>query len=206
MTEHKNINDAKRAVMAVVPYIEKSEKGSLPYHFAGEQAFLEKCRPALLEHGIDSAPVSMELLRDMEYTTKSGGRMMDVIIRCVFRYTHGDSGTFQDVAVLGEASDSSDKAVPKAITIASKYALRNFLMIEVGLDPDFAIKERAEGSPAWQRAVKRVSSCRNEQDVKSCMAELVNNKNAPFDETERERLRNMCADMATRLKTKGGRR
>ncbi len=134
--DYSNIQEAKLAVMEQVPYIRKTSGGDLPYSYASERAFIVKVRPVLVACGVTVAPVSCQLVENGVMQTSGGKPMAVRCIQSIYRFTHVPSGTFEDVAVVGEGADRLDKALPKAMTCAFKYALRQWLVIETGDDPD----------------------------------------------------------------------
>lgn len=164
-----DIQAAKLAVMREVGYCQKTKAAGLGYSFASESALIEALRPAMVEAGITFAPVAHEILADLTYPSERGGLMRLVRIRSTFRLSHPDSGTHEDIVVLGEAADRGDKALPKAQTMALKYALRQTFVIETGDDPDkypsegeaveaapsFSSQERTKSTPyeRWLRPV-----------------------------------------------------
>lgn len=132
----ENIQQAKLAIMARVEYVKKTKAGDLPFSFASERAFIVKVRPEMQSEGITIAPVKAELLDTQLMATKQGKTMIDRCLGVTYRFTHGPSQTYEDVQVIAEACDTLDKAASKAMTQCLKYALRQWLLIETGDDPD----------------------------------------------------------------------
>lgn len=135
MIEHKNIQEAIRAIYAEVGYVQKQRSAELRYTFAGEAAFIAELRPAMIEHGVTVSVANMSNLTQETYTTARGTVMMRSTIHAIVRFQHV-TGSQIDVEAYGEGSDSGDKSVNKAMTDAYKYALRQTFMIETGDDPD----------------------------------------------------------------------
>lgn len=134
---HKNIHEAKLAVMAAVPYVRKVKSEGLSYTYASERQLIGRIRPAMVENGIDVAPVvTAPLCPPDSYTTSKGGTMQRMRLLITYRFTHAESGTHQEVQVVGEAADTGDKVASKCMTMALKYALTQWLLIERGDDPD----------------------------------------------------------------------
>lgn len=129
--------------MAAVPYVQKRHSQALGYSFAGETELIEKLRPAMIQAGITCRPVAMQLVASGEYTTRKGATMRFVCLLADYEFSHGMQS--ERVQVMGEAADSGDKASPKAMTLAQKYALRQYFLIETGDDPDIVAHHR--GSP-----------------------------------------------------------
>lgn len=150
----KQIITALNAAYKECGYVQKAGKNKEQgYKFAGEADFIEAIRPVLLAHGITVFPSAYELIKSEDYATKSGTRMNRIVAKYTFTFAH-TSGEFISVVAVGEGADSSDKASPKAATIALKYALRQTLLIETGDDPDVVtpeprveIKQRPELTP-----------------------------------------------------------
>ena len=78
----------------------------------------------------------LALPKEPEKPTSSGKSLRICRIISTYRLSH-ISGQYEDIQVLGEGSDSLDKAANKAMTVAYKYALRQAFLIETGDDdPD----------------------------------------------------------------------
>ena len=119
---------AVNAVMSEVGYVKKGGNvkfGTTSYSFAGEKHIIQALRPAMVEHGLMLIPVSAESVR-----SERGCET----VRCTYRLMH-TGGAWLDVQVLGQGADKGDKAIPKALTGALKYALRQTFTIETGDDP-----------------------------------------------------------------------
>lgn len=117
------------------------------FNFRGIDDVLNVVGPALRKHGVTVVPVKAEVERE-DYTTSKGAQMRGAHSSVTFR-VYGPDGSFFDGQVCGEASDSGDKATPKAMSVA----LRTFLLQALCLptdeqDPDAESHERA---PAQQR-------------------------------------------------------
>lgn len=138
-TPPASISEARLRVMDEVQYVLKKKSPGLNYTFASEGELINALRPAMIRHGLEIRPVGYQLLDWHEVETKSGGRMRNVTVAADWSMSFMlKSGEVQEVRIgsLGEASDSGDKAIPKAMTCAFKYALRQAFMIETGDDPD----------------------------------------------------------------------
>jgi len=138
--DHKNIHEALHAIYKEVGYVQKTKSASLNYSFAGESEFIKEVRPSMIEHGVTISVAKMDSIVQETYITKSGTSMVRSVIHGVVRFTHV-SGTWIDTEAYGEASDTGDKSVNKAMTDLYKYALRQTFMIETGDDPDKSAPE-----------------------------------------------------------------
>lgn len=154
----KNIYEALAGVYADVAFVAKERSPRLDYSFASEAAIIAAVRPAFVAHGIVLAVISAEQIGDEVFTTRQGAAMNRVRVRLCVRLTHAPSGTHIDVQALGEGADAGDKALPKALTGAYKYAIRQTLCLETGDDPDLepsAEQERSGASGATLPPVRR---------------------------------------------------
>jgi hypothetical protein len=140
--ESSNIHKAINKVMEEVGYVKKNKSPNLNYTFAGEAALISALRPAMVEQGIYMHVLEVKDIRIGSYNTKSGTAMTNTVVSAMVRFTHAPSGTFVDVAAVGEGSDAGDKSANKAMTGLYKYALRQTFCIETGDDPD---KHQPEG-------------------------------------------------------------
>lgn len=138
MTEqpkHKSVEAAKLAVMRDIAFVAKVPNDDNSYTYASEAGLIDALREPLIRHGLTMTPRRTELLQSFGYRT-SEGPMRHVRIRVTYRLSHPDSGTHEDIQILGEAADRGDKAIAKAQTLAMKYALRQPFLIKTGDDPD----------------------------------------------------------------------
>jgi hypothetical protein len=133
--------------MKEVAYVQKKGKvgdGKFSYTYAGESELIAQIRPAMVEHGIVMYPTTCKHVSTEEYTTSRGSRVSLFLGTRVFAFHHVDSGEIAFVEVFAEASDGGDKRASKAMTLAKKYALREFFLIETGDDPDAVVQSRGE--------------------------------------------------------------
>lgn len=153
------VNDIETAILAVyeqVAYVQKTWNQNLGYSFAGEAAIINNLRPALVKNGITFAVSKTRRRKVYHYLSKNGGPMTNVALEVRVTFTHALSRTKKHVWVWGEGADSGDKATPKALTGALKYALRQTFGLETGDDPDVTPSrdlERASGPS--DRAVRQ---------------------------------------------------
>ena len=161
-SKHSTLREAQLAVMQDVSYIQKKGKvgsGSYGYTYAGEKELINELRPAMLKHGIVMYPDTCEVVQTEDYTTSKGHRMSMFLGKRRFVFEHVESGDQAFVEVFAEASDQGDKRASKAMTLAKKYALREFFLIETGDDPDAEVSPRALASDVFDRAVLALRSC-----------------------------------------------
>ncbi|MHB0977756.1 MAG: ERF family protein [Candidatus Aquicultorales bacterium] len=133
-----------KALLGVASEIEEVEKANANkeqhYNYASEADFIREVRPKLLKAGVLMLPsvVSCEtelVPRVNENGIQIGNReYAHVTIEALF--IHVESGETLSREFVGGGVDPNDKAIPKACTMALKYAIRQSLMIPTGDDPD----------------------------------------------------------------------
>lgn len=112
------------------------------YKFLSIDDILEKVAPLEDEHGIISYPVDHQVTFHYNAAAdKADGRVprenVQALTDYVFRYVAVEDGSFIDVSVPGEGTDSQDKGTRKATTQAQKIA--NILLYRIitgEADPD----------------------------------------------------------------------
>lgn len=141
--EKPTVVEALSAVMGEVQAVGKTGRNTQQnYNFRGVDAVVNAVGPALRTHGVVVVPIEASVLEE-RYTTKSGTAMKGVTATVTFRF-YGPAGDFIDAQVCGESSDSGDKAVPKAHSVAYRTMLLQALCIPTDEpDPDEEAHERA---------------------------------------------------------------
>lgn len=132
------LNAALVEVVKSTPWVEftKPEKGGgISYEYISEEDIVKALRKVLPEHGLTIMPRAMELVNKETYNSRSGGRMVNLLICVTYRLSHV-SGEYIEGQAFGEGSDSGDKAANKAMTGAFKYFLRQVTLVAGGTDPD----------------------------------------------------------------------
>lgn len=162
---------AKLKIMERAPYIkktgriQKSDGDRGPnYTFASERDLLKKIRPLLIEYGITVNCVSAKSV-----PAKTGGGKDSRVVEAVYRFTHVKSGEYEDQAVLGEGVDSGDKGAPKCMTGAMKYAIRQWIYLETGDDPD---KPEASDAERVAKGIKRINATEDAATLASLMKQI----------------------------------
>jgi hypothetical protein len=141
-----NVNEALAAVMADVQAVGKSDRNTHQgFAFRGIDAVLNAVGPVLRRHGVVVVPDVVSHTFETVEVGQKRSLMGHVIVhvRYVFVGPEGDQLT---CSVLGEAMDSGDKAVPKAMSVAFRTALLQALALPTDEpDPDAATYERSAG-------------------------------------------------------------
>jgi hypothetical protein len=187
--EFANLGEAQLWVMKQVPYIQKRRPrdSGIKYTFLGEAELIAKVRPELVAAGIVVRPVRVEQLLAHKYRGGREGNIWNrVRIKVTYRMTHVPSQTSEEVEALGEGCDPGDKASGKAMTTAYKYALRQWLQIETGDEPDELPSEA-------QQEVESVAECKaaiERQTTLSALEQLrlVYWQERPYTEAEKKEL------------------
>lgn len=132
----EKITQAMQQVREKVGYVQKTGTNQhFKYSFAGDADFLRAIRPAMVEAGLLMLPEHEIVSLD----EKTGNAY--VRINYTLAHKDGDIWPFKVVSV-GCGNDRTkdgrdgDKAIPKALTAAQKYALRHLFQIETGDDPE----------------------------------------------------------------------
>lgn len=149
--EPKDIYQAQLAIMEKVPYLLKRKpdpKSRLGYTYAAEADLIAVVRPWFLKFGVVMKPSKVRVVQQEQYSASSGTPWNRVRIRQVFVFRHVASGTTDEVELFGEGCDPGDKTSGKAHTFALKYAIRQWLMLETGDDPDKVASEEQAQAPS----------------------------------------------------------
>jgi hypothetical protein len=122
------IYSAIPAIMAEIPSIYKDRKNEAQhYSFRGIDDVYNAVNPILAKHRVFMRADVLEVKRE-ERPSKSGGIMAFVQVRVRYSFITTD-GSFVSTDSLGEGMDSGDKATPKAMSIAQKYAILQMFAI-----------------------------------------------------------------------------
>jgi hypothetical protein len=102
-------------------------------------------RKALVKNGISILPEVLSVEKS-SYQTAKGSTMnvADVLVSYTYVAEDGSSVT---TSMAGQAADSGDKAVSKAISMAQKYAFFNTFLCGTDADPDSEVVEPAVVDP-----------------------------------------------------------
>ena len=121
-------------VMKAVGYLQKDANIGGKYNALSEEKVTGVVNPEFSRLGLLIWPTYSEIVERWTDTT-ANSVMNHVVVKNTYHCTDGtDDGI--NVEAHGEGRHNADKAVPMAMTIAFKYALRQLLMISTGDDPD----------------------------------------------------------------------
>jgi hypothetical protein len=134
-----NVIQAMNAVMKEVREVAKSETANIPgqqYKYRGVDQVVEALSGAIREQGIVIAPVSVEPPVYRAAQTTKGNPVNYMTVTVGYRI-YGPEGDYIDGASTGEAMDSGDKALSKAMSVAWRtFLLQSFHLPPKDPDPD----------------------------------------------------------------------
>lgn len=140
------------------------------FDFRGVDAVVNAVGPALRAHEVVVLP-HVESIAYEPYKTSKGTQMMCARVIVTYRFV-GPGGDWLEATVAGEASDSSDKATAKAMSVAFRIALLQALALPTDdIDPDAQSIERSGESTAQANMGQgSVTSPRDETDAQAATA------------------------------------
>ena len=196
MSKHESLREAQLAVMEDVVYVQKLGKvgtGKFGYTYAGEKELIAQLRPSMVTHGVVMYPVKSDVYETESYTTEKGSRVSIVLGTRVFRFEHVHSGDYTDVEVFAEASDRGDKRASKAMTLAKKYALREFFLIETGDDPDAEVTPRSTSNEdIFMRASAAINKAEDVDALEETVAKIRRYNDANWSEEQTKQLSDLA--------------
>lgn len=155
------VYEAIRNAMADVGFIAKNGYNeNQKYKFLGIEAITAEVQPALIKNGLTIYPnIVSQSSYDREGVNSAGKPTIAHFATVVVEYTIvGPAGDKVSATMVGEASDTADKAMNKALATAAKYFFKQFFWIPTGdEDPDAFHEEQSytsyqqpEARPATQ--------------------------------------------------------
>jgi hypothetical protein len=131
------------AILAKVSPVAKSaENPHQHYRYRTVVDIAGMLQPLLAEHGVIAVPSVLDCTHS-EYTTSGGTTMRHILLKVEWSFYAAD-GSCVAAIVMGEGSDSSDKAANKAMTASQKYALTQCFTVPWGEDSE----EESPAAPA----------------------------------------------------------
>lgn len=160
---HKAMIDIMKEVKAIG---KDSYNQGQRFNFRGIDAVMNHLHPLFAKHGVVIMPEVISE-RSEDRTTKSGGNLIYRILTIKFRFVASD-GSEVSCVTIGEGADSGDKATPKAMAIALKYAVSQaFLLPYDEIDPDATTPE-----PSKPKAEKPADSGKPSFEFLKAMGEM----------------------------------
>lgn len=139
------------AIMASIDAIGKNRKNQQQgYTFRGIDDMYNELHSHFATQKVFYTPEVLTTHRE-EKTTKNGGLMQYVVLTVKYTF-YAEDGSNVSCTMIGEASDSGDKASNKAMSTALKYAL-----MEIFLIPTEDEKDTEANSPQFVAPKKRAA-------------------------------------------------
>jgi Holliday junction resolvase RusA-like endonuclease len=118
-------------IMQDMEVIKKTKtNSSTGYKYRGIDDVLNAINEPFSKHGVFVAPKVLDVKREERQSTK-GGNLIYSVATINFKFIHQD-GSWFDVVTVGEAMDSGDKSMNKAMSVAMKYAM--FMVLAIPTD------------------------------------------------------------------------
>ena len=147
----KQITHAIHAVMQDSQHIPKTGfNRHMKYKFSTVEDVISGTKEARSKHGIAIIPDHQEILNRASF-----GKQFLIDIRAHYIVRHTVSGEEFKFSILSSGIDSQDKAFPKALTMALKYAYIQLFSLPRGDDPDAFFEEEKNRSKPPARTNKR---------------------------------------------------
>lgn len=166
------VHEALADVMADVTHVEKKDKNTFHnFLFRGVDAVINEVGPALRKHRVLCLP-KLVSLESRDVPTEKGKLSREVTVTVEYTFV-GPEGDTLPYVVPGEAQDTGDKAVSKAMAVAYRTGMIQALNIPTNaLDPDAQSYTRAETLlNAWKRKVQEEAE-RREWDFETLSYEF----------------------------------
>lgn len=139
------------SIMENVGAIGKDKKNEQQkFMYRGIDDVMNALNPAFIKYKVFMAPQVLDHHREDRISAQGKPLIYSV---CTMKYTvYADDGSFVEAITIGEAMDSGDKSMNKAMAIAFKYACFQLFCIptEEMTDPDSECHELANKQPQSQ--------------------------------------------------------
>lgn len=142
--EPPTVFEAWSRVMADVQAVSKDSRNQQQqFNFRGIDAVMNAVGPVLRKHGVIVVPTALDE-RDERYETKSKAQMCNRVVKVSYT-VYGPAGDMFFGSSFGEAADSGDKAMAKAMSVAYRTFLLQSLTIPTDEpDPDAESHDRVQ--------------------------------------------------------------
>jgi len=150
-------NDMPKTIFEAIPLaigkiksvVKSGQNKAQGYDFVSHEDIAVTLNPILSECGITPVPQPLEIQRERSVTV-SNSVMTKVVLTMKIRF-YAKDGSYVEAGAFSEANDTSDKATPKAMTMAAKsiYKIIFCLPIQDTTDADYDHIE--EQNPKYQQ-------------------------------------------------------
>lgn len=148
-----------------------AKKGTNTFHnykYAFEADYIAALKPLLGREGIVITETVVHS-ENQEVVTKNGSRENLVTVTVDYEIRDVESNEYLTARAMGQGQDGTDKALPKALTMANKYFLAKMFQIETGDDAE------NDDRPPEKKTVLRLENPTSKFDVAKGMIKQVNN-------------------------------
>lgn len=149
-----SIHELLAAVMADVTSVGKGDRNDFhKFMFRGIDRVINEVGPVLRKHRVVVIP-HLDSLDSRDVQTEKGKTSREVTVQVTYTF-YGPDGDSLAATVPGEAADTGDKAVSKAMSVAYRTALIQTLTIPTEQrDPDSQVYTRTEGNLiGWKKKI-----------------------------------------------------
>ena len=169
MSEKESVYETILKVMEDVRAVGKTQRvqGAMT---RGIDNVLNAVGPAMRHHGLLVLP-AVESEEHYTYTTKSGAQMKNVTLKVAYQFSNR-SGDVVFTSVVAEASDVSDKATAKAMSIALRTALIQVLALPTEDHTREYEQATAASGKDVLRSIIEAQRVTNEQYIQACQEVL----------------------------------
>lgn len=143
-------------VLAAMSRIPKNGRHPQGWSFSTESDIADMVRPQLAEQGVIMVPQLRRHQQDIIGRTRAGADIVRHTVDVDYMITDGESVI--TVPWRGQADDSSDKGLAKALTACQKYMLIRLLQLSSGDDPDLHDAQADMAPSEGQRQQQRQGS------------------------------------------------
>lgn len=156
------VHEAVAAVRREVGPVGKNQRNTQQnFNFRGIDDVVNATSTALAKHGVLVVPAGVTRSRSEVEVGQKRTPMGHVDLQVTYRW-YGPRGDYFDAVVPGEAMDSGDKAVSKAMSVAYRIVLLQVLTLPTETtDPDAETYERSEPAPPAVTDQKWLANIRN---------------------------------------------
>ena len=131
------VHESILSIMAEVGAIGKDgHNTSQNYKFRGIDTIVAAIQPALINHGVTIVPrILSHTSENREGINRDGHKTLARFCTVEVQYRiPGPNGDYVDAVMVGEANDSADKAMNKALSAAAKYFYNQTFWLPVQVD------------------------------------------------------------------------
>lgn len=140
--------------MSLVGVVKKDRKNKLQnYNFRGIDDMYNALNDHMAKEGIFATSRVLNVKRE-ERPSKSGGVLIYSILTMRFRFFASDGSSVSSVTI-GEAMDSGDKSMNKAMSTAYKYALMQIFCIPTEEEKDTEYQTHEVVTPTSQKPLQQ---------------------------------------------------